>query len=624
MTTTRIAWLAAVALASCNFDSSGVYQLPPDGGPADAALVSDGRVLDGGAIDGGAIDGGAIDAGAVDAGAIDGGAIDAGAIDGGAIDGGAVDAGAIDAGAIDAGAIDAGAIDAGAIDASPPDAAPAARCGDGVLDSGESCDDSNVAAYDGCSATCAWECGGAVVVAPVVPGVPAFGTIAVGTGSLNSCGGYGRETTFSLTLTSPADVIVTTDLPAPPEADTAIYVRPDCDSTAGQLGCANQVGWGGSTLMLTDVPAGTWYVVVDSNSAGGGNFQLSVTLVVPLGAACDPAGIASICEAGTVCTAGTCQLPPVTCDAGATALVLDPAVTDDISTIGAGNDYQLACAAMSSAEDAIFVATVVAGGARELLVELESQTDGYDFALDLTSAFADPATSLLCLDQQSPVMGWGTMDGVREVELAVYPLAATGCHYVVVDGISGGASSGDANIGAWLRDLVGTGAGCAFDLVASRCTSGFCRDHDDDRVTTCGTMTNVVDILLNESPCSAQGPYHADMAIDGIFNEDAGDDNDCLRIEPTVNSTLSASAFTVGGGCAFDMKMTLRSGTPTSVGMWCNTLMLADIASSDNEGIGACPVLDTIDVNAGQRYTLCAVRQSGSGDYTLVVDLTPR
>ena len=620
MTTTRIAWLAAVALASCNFDSSGVYQLPPDGGPADAALVSDGRVLDGGAIDGGAIDGRAVDAGAVDAGAVDAGAVDAGAVDAGAID-----AGAIDAGAVDAGAIDAGAIDAGAIDASPPDAAPAARCGDGVLASGESCDDSNLAAYDGCSATCAWECGGAAVVAPVVPGVPAFGTIAAGTGSLNSCGGFGRETIFALTLTSPADVIVTTDLPAPPEADTAIYVRPDCDSTVGQLGCANQAEWGGSTLMLTDVPAGTWYVVVDSNHAGGGYFQLSVTLVVPLGAACDPAGIASICVAGTVCTAGTCQLPPVTCDAGATALVLDPAVTAGISTTGAGNDYQLACAAMSLAEDAIFVATVVAGGARELLVELESQTDAYDFALDLTSAFADPATSLLCLDQQSPAMGWGVTAGVREVELAVYPLAATGCHYVVVDGISVGASSGDANIGAWLRDLVGTGARCAFDLVASRCTSGFCRDHDNDGETTCGTMTNVVEISPNGSPCNAQGPYHADMAIDGILDESAADNIDCLRIAPTVDSTLSASAFTVGGGCAFDMTMTLRSGTPTTgAGGFCNTSSLADIASSDNEGIGACPVLDTIDVDVGERYTLCAVRQSGSGDYMLVVDLTPR
>jgi cysteine-rich repeat protein len=52
--------------------------------------------------------------------------------------------------------IPAGAMDqccpAGATQRTDPDCAP--RCGDGVIDPGEQCDDRNTAPYDGCSATC--------------------------------------------------------------------------------------------------------------------------------------------------------------------------------------------------------------------------------------------------------------------------------------------------------------------------------------------------------------------------------------------------------------------------------------------------------------------------------------
>lgn len=58
----------------------------------------------------------------------------------------------------DAAVPDAGQLDAGQQDASPPDAGPPDAsqpvCGDGVLDTGEECDDGNLASHDGCSSGC--------------------------------------------------------------------------------------------------------------------------------------------------------------------------------------------------------------------------------------------------------------------------------------------------------------------------------------------------------------------------------------------------------------------------------------------------------------------------------------
>lgn len=80
---------------------------------------------------------------------------------------------ASDAGSVDAGSGDAGRVDAGQ---GPHDAGPfgSGTCGDGVRLPGEACDDGNISASDGCSATCELEpgflCpapGRACVLAPV-------------------------------------------------------------------------------------------------------------------------------------------------------------------------------------------------------------------------------------------------------------------------------------------------------------------------------------------------------------------------------------------------------------------------------------------------------------------------
>jgi cysteine-rich repeat protein len=69
--------------------------------------------------------------------------------------------------------VDAGASDTGI------DAGPVRYCGNGVLDPGEQCDDSNTKDGDGCSATCQIEC-------PPIPGQTCIGLPRCGNGVLTS------------------------------------------------------------------------------------------------------------------------------------------------------------------------------------------------------------------------------------------------------------------------------------------------------------------------------------------------------------------------------------------------------------------------------------------------------
>ena len=64
------------------------------------------------------------------------------------------------------------------------------------------------------------------------------------------------------------------------QMDTVLYVTTACNPTAAQvLGCNDDVAPGNptSSLTLTNVNAGTYYVIVDSMSDDGGPFGLTIT-----------------------------------------------------------------------------------------------------------------------------------------------------------------------------------------------------------------------------------------------------------------------------------------------------------------------------------------------------------
>jgi len=76
------------------------------------------------------------------------------------------------------------------------------------------------------------------------------------------------------------DVSSLTVSTATPETDfdTVLYVLPACASSSSQaLGCNDDTQGYSSTVTLTNVPAGTYVVVVDSASSRTGHFGLSVS-----------------------------------------------------------------------------------------------------------------------------------------------------------------------------------------------------------------------------------------------------------------------------------------------------------------------------------------------------------
>ncbi|MBL8788191.1 MAG: hypothetical protein JNJ59_25075 [Deltaproteobacteria bacterium] len=86
-----------------------------------------------------------------------------------------------------------------------------------------------------------------------------------------------------LVLTEPASKVTLTTALAGTGFDTVLYVFPGCgDTAAPAAGCADDTAGppssAASTLVLTDLPAGSYIVVVDSWGEDGGSYALSATI----------------------------------------------------------------------------------------------------------------------------------------------------------------------------------------------------------------------------------------------------------------------------------------------------------------------------------------------------------
>ncbi len=92
---------------------------------------------------------------------------------------------------------------------------------------------------------------------------------AIGTYSFmqGSCGGWGPEAVFELTVAVPSRVVITTDRPATPRsADTVIHLRGECDEPASQVGCDDNSGADYlAELEVAELEPGTYTVIVDTN-----------------------------------------------------------------------------------------------------------------------------------------------------------------------------------------------------------------------------------------------------------------------------------------------------------------------------------------------------------------------
>lgn len=131
------------------------------------------------------------------------------------------------------------------------------------------------------------QCSSATILVPTATGAKIVG-IAEG-GSLwdapSGCSTNdptGRpEGIVKLRLTSRADTITLSTIGPGTTFDTALYLLPGCpNDTTNVLGCSDDFpgAAGASQLVLTDMPAGDYLVVIDSFDFIGGSFELTATV----------------------------------------------------------------------------------------------------------------------------------------------------------------------------------------------------------------------------------------------------------------------------------------------------------------------------------------------------------
>jgi len=170
----------------------------------------------------------------------------------------------------------------------PPDrdgGAPTLRCGNGVLDDGEGCDDGNLASGDGCSAFCRVEdvsgaCPGATITLSSPSPTRRSATVSGDTSSSGrsfdspTCGGgNGNDLVYAFTSDLPGRARVRLDA----GFDAYVALRTACADPATEKACKPlPVGGGKGELVFPVAKGQTTYVVVDGIAGKSGPFSLDV------------------------------------------------------------------------------------------------------------------------------------------------------------------------------------------------------------------------------------------------------------------------------------------------------------------------------------------------------------
>jgi hypothetical protein len=132
-------------------------------------------------------------------------------------------------------------------------------------------------------------------------------TVALGASSTTtgSCGGSGPEAALNFVLSAASDVLITTHGAS---VNTVVYVR-SCACNGVEVGCNDDAdGRTTSALHLTNLPAGSYNVFVDTNGAASGSVTVDL-YIDPTGMAGDRCGNAQpILSAATSVSGSTCGL----------------------------------------------------------------------------------------------------------------------------------------------------------------------------------------------------------------------------------------------------------------------------------------------------------------------------
>jgi hypothetical protein len=190
-------------------------------------------------------------------------------------------------------------------------------------------------------------------------GIP---TTCEGTGT-----GAGPDGIVPLTLTRPSSDVTITQMPTGGATSVIALYRPSgCGVTSQEVACNNTSGGGGNTLRAANLPPGTYWVHVSSNSGAAVIVQATVAASPPR-------------QMGD-----TCPGVAVTPDMGPTTL----------STMGfaANGDYGTSCGGGTTNNgDAVFTFTTTA--TRDVTVDV-SATGGAAIAAELTRTCGDRTTAV--------------------------------------------------------------------------------------------------------------------------------------------------------------------------------------------------------------------------------------
>lgn len=328
---------------------------------------------------------------------------------------------------------------------------PSFTCGNDLIEPGETCDDANTTAGDGCSDACQLEagtiCGSAVdlndpMVVSVSGAVTTYDGTTAGSALMSfgdpscSTGGMGVPTVIHRYIPA-ADALLSVelvDLPGLTDvADTVAWSYLDCLDTSAELACDDD---GGADL-LSSMPAGpvpqgvpVFLVVSGYGATDVGPYRLRITE--------SPATM--------VGASGTC-VAPVGAGAGSyigATLASDPSALSGSCT-GA------------MAPEAVYALTLAAGAD----IRVTASASLWDLGVYLTFAPCGAGVELACADV-------GTAGDAETI--AVRDLAA-GTYYLVVDGYTA-MDHGDYTLSVDARTIVPPGGACDPANPAERCATG--------------------------------------------------------------------------------------------------------------------------------------------------------
>lgn len=211
----------------------------------------------------------------------------------------------------------------------------------------------------------------------------------------------GKDVVYSFTLTQPQDVVVQAAATATSDLIAVAYLRNVCadDTRAAELACDAE----GNGVTRYGLPAGTYFVWVDSEVGTSGDFELQVSLET----------------ASTLPANDTCSSPEPVALSGTTASIT-------ASLIGANDDETGGCADGSNGADLLYSFTLTVP--QKVRIVSTPDTDG-DPVLVLRGATCG-GSDLACVDRR----------GSAGAEVLVANLQA-GNHHLVLDAYSPGNST---------------------------------------------------------------------------------------------------------------------------------------------------------------------------------------